>query len=162
MKYSNLFPCINHYFYLHCFLLVWYHLQKLIFIYLFVFNESSSLCWISIAGHRLSLAAVSRGCSSCSARASHFSGFSCALSGEHRPWGAQASVVAAHRLTSRGSQVLGHSSAVVGHGLSCSTARGIFLDQGLNLCLLRWQADSSPLSHQGNPVLKLILINSND
>ena len=33
------------------------------------------------------------------------------------------------------------------HRLSCST-RGIFLDQGLNLCLLHWQADSLPLSHQ--------------
>ena len=30
--------------------------------------------------------------------------------------------------------------------------RGIFLDQGLNLCLLHWQVDSLPLSHQGSPV----------
>ena len=36
------------------------------------------------------------------------------------------------------------------HGLSCSVARGIFLDQGSNLCLLHWQADSLPLSHQGS------------
>ena len=28
---------------------------------------------------------------------------------------------------------------------------GIFLTQGWNLCLLRWQADSLPLSHQGKP-----------
>ena len=28
------------------------------------------------------------------------------------------------------------------HGLSCSAARGIFPDQGSNLCLLNWQADS--------------------
>ena len=28
------------------------------------------------------------------------------------------------------------------HGLSCSTARGIFPDQGSNLCPLHWQADS--------------------
>ena len=34
-------------------------------------------------------------------------------------------------------------------GLSCSAARGIFPDQGWNLCLLHWQADSLPLSHQG-------------
>ena len=27
----------------------------------------------------------------------------------------------------------------------------IFLGQGSNLCLLHWQADSSPLSHQGSP-----------
>ena len=35
------------------------------------------------------------------------------------------------------------------HRLSCS---GIFPDQGSNPGLLRWQADSLPLSHQGSPV----------
>ena len=29
--------------------------------------------------------------------------------------------------------------------------QGIFLSQGLNLCLLHWQADSLPLSHLGSP-----------
>ena len=42
-------------------------------------------------------------------------------------------------------------SVVVAHGPSCSTACGIFPDQGLNLCPLHWQADSQPLSHQGSP-----------
>ena len=28
---------------------------------------------------------------------------------------------------------------------------GIFPDQGSNLCVLHWQVDSSPLSHQGSP-----------
>ena len=42
-------------------------------------------------------------------------------------------------------------SVVVAHGLSCSLARGIFLDQGSNLNLLHWQADSLPLNHQGSP-----------
>ena len=37
------------------------------------------------------------------------------------------------------------------HGLRCCTACGIFLDQGSNPCLLHWQADSLPLSHQGSP-----------
>ena len=37
---------------------------------------------------------------------------------------------------------------VMAHGLSCSTACGIFPDQGLNLCLLHWQADFLLLSHQ--------------
>ena len=37
------------------------------------------------------------------------------------------------------------------HGLSCSAACGIFLDQGLNLYPLHWQADSYPLHHQGSP-----------
>ena len=40
------------------------------------------------------------------------------------------------------------------HGLSCSVACGIFLDQGLNLCPLHWQADSQPLHHQGSPSLQ--------
>ena len=31
-------------------------------------------------------------------------------------------------------------SVVVAHGLSCSAACGIFLDQGLNPCPLHWQA----------------------
>ena len=38
------------------------------------------------------------------------------------------------------------------HGPSCSTACGIFPDQGSNLCPLHWQADSYPLRHQGSPV----------
>ena len=33
-------------------------------------------------------------------------------------------------------------SVVVVHGLSCSVACGIFLDQGSNLCPLHWQEDS--------------------
>ena len=36
------------------------------------------------------------------------------------------------------------------HGFSCSTACGIFPDQGLNLCLLYWQVDYLPLSYQGS------------
>ena len=55
-----------------------------------------------------------------------------------------ASLVAEHR-------PLGTGSIVVAHGLGCSTACGIFLDQGLNLCLLHWPVDSLPLSHQGSP-----------
>ena len=42
-------------------------------------------------------------------------------------------------------------SVVSAHGLRCSEASGIFPDQGLNLCLVPWQAESSPLSHQGSP-----------
>ena len=42
-------------------------------------------------------------------------------------------------------------SIVVAHRLSCCVACGIFLDQGLNLCPLHWQADSYPLRHQGIP-----------
>lgn len=67
--------------------------------------------------------------SSCGAWVSHCSGFSC--------WRSTGSVVA-------------------GHGLSCSTAHGVFPDQGSNLCLLHWQANSLPLSHQEKPQSKLL------
>ena len=40
---------------------------------------------------------------------------------------------------------------VVAHGLSCSMACGIFLDQGSHPHLLHWQVDSLPLSHQQSP-----------
>ena len=39
-----------------------------------------------------------------------------------------------------------------GQSLSCSEACGIFLNQGLNLCLLDWKVDSYPLDHQGSPL----------
>ena len=53
-------------------------------------------------------------------------------------------------------------SVIVAHGPSCSTACGIFPDQGSNPCPLHWQADSQPLRHQGSPgnfseFMKLIL-----
>ena len=50
---------------------------------------------------------------------------------------------------STGSRCAG--SVIVAHGPSCSAACGIFPDQGLNPCLLHWQADSQPLRHQGSP-----------
>ena len=43
------------------------------------------------------------------------------------------------------------ASVVVAHGLSCSAACGISLDQGSNPCPLHWQTDSQPLHHQGSP-----------
>ena len=42
-------------------------------------------------------------------------------------------------------------SVVAARGLCRSVTCGIFLDQGLNLCLLYWQVDSLPLSHQESP-----------
>jgi len=39
----------------------------------------------------------------------------------------------------------------VEHGLTCSLACGIFLDEGSNPCLLNWQVDSLLLSHQRSP-----------
>ena len=54
------------------------------------------------------------------------------------------SVVAAPRLQNIG-------SVVMAQGPSCSRACGILPNQRLNPCLLNWQADSPPLSHQGSP-----------
>ena len=43
------------------------------------------------------------------------------------------------------------ASVPVVHRHSCSTAGGICLGQGQNPCLLHWEMDSLPLSHQGSP-----------
>ena len=51
----------------------------------------------------------------------------------------------------KASRVYSTGSIVVAHWLNCSQACGIFPAQGLNLCLLHWQGNSSPLSHQGIP-----------
>ena len=69
------------------------------------------------------------------------------LVAEHELWGMRASVVVAPKLWST-------VSIVVAPKFSCSATYGTFPDQGLNLCLLHWQADSLPLS-QGS--LRIIL-----
>ena len=53
--------------------------------------------------------------------------------------------------SSCGSQALIAGSVVVAHGLSCSVARGIFPEQGLNQCPSHCKADSQPVDHQGRP-----------
>ena len=96
----------------------------------------------------LGLLRCARASSSCCARASHCSDFSrCraqALGAELQYFRHMGSVVAAPRLWSA-------DSVVVGHRLSCSEACEIFPDQESNPCLLHWQADSLPLSLQGSP-----------
>ena len=81
------------------------------------------------------------------------------LVAEHRLLGTQASVASACGLSSCSSRALQpRGSTAVAHGLSCSTASGasrgsgILPDQGSNPCLLHWQVDSLPLSHQGSPL----------
>ena len=59
------------------------------------------------------------------------------------------SLIIAALLRSTGSRRTG--SAIVAHGPSCSSACGIFPDQGPNPCPLHWQADSQPLRHQRSP-----------
>ena len=105
----------------------------LIFIYyLFIYLW---LCWVFVSVRGLSLVAASGGHSS-----SRCTGFSLS-----RPL----------LLRSTGSRRAG--SVVVAHGPSCSTACGIFSDQGSNPCPLHWQADSQPLRHQGSPPVLLFI-----
>ena len=96
------------------------------FIYLCIYFW---LCWVFVSVRGLSLVAASGGHSS-----SRCAGLSLS-----RPL----------LLLSTGSRRAG--SVVVAHGPSCSTACGIFPDQGSNPCPLHWQADSQPLHHQGSP-----------
>ena len=111
------------------------------FVYLFL-ASSLVLHWFFIAAQTFLSSCRNWGLFfTCDMWASHCSGPSCC--------GAQAlvllgSIVAAYDLCSTG-------SIVVAHRRSCSTAWGIFPDQGLNPCLLHWQPDSSTLSHQGSP-----------
>ena len=50
-----------------------------------------------------------------------------------------------------GAALQGTDSVAVEPGLSCPEEYRIFPDQGSNSCLLCWQAEPSPLSHQGSP-----------
>ena len=100
-------------------------LKNYLFIYLFYFW----LCWIFISVRGLSLVVASGGHSS-----SRCAGLSLS-----RPL----------LLRSTGSRRAG--SVGVAHEPSCSTACGIFRDQGSNPCPLHWRADSQPLRHQGSP-----------
>ena len=96
------------------------------FIYLFIYLW---LCWVFVSMRGLFPVAASGGHSS-----SRCAGLSLS-----RPL----------PLRSTGSRWAG--SVVVAHVPSCSTACGIFPDQGSNPCPLHWQADSQPLRHQGSP-----------
>ena len=104
-------------------------LKKVLFIYVFVAAWAFSSC-----GKRELL-------TSCGAQAAHCSGFSCS--------GARAQGLA--DCSSRGlwAQVCGSQTSE--HGRSHSATCRIFLARGSNLCLLHWQAGSSPLSLQGSP-----------
>ena len=64
---------------------------------------------------------------------------------------AVASLCGARALGYSGSSSCGSWLSTCGALLICLVACGVSLDQGLNLCPLRWQADSLPLDHQENP-----------
>ena len=58
-----------------------------------------------------------------------------------------------------GTQAVGaQASVAVVRGTVCSGACGIFPGQGMNLCPLHWQMDSSPLDQQGNPTNKSLTL----
>ena len=74
---------------------------------------------------------------------------SCSKWGLLSSWGALASHcggLSCCRAAAHGAR----TSAVVVHRFSCPEARGIFPDQGSNLCPLLWQAGSYPLDHHGS------------
>ena len=87
--------------------------------------------------------------SGCDVQASHCGGFS--------RCGTQALMWAG--FSSCGSWTLEHKLIVVVDKFICSVACGILSDQGSNPCLLHWQADSLPLSHQGSPIEIINLFN---
>ena len=84
------------------------------------------LYWVFVAALGLSLVMASGDCSSL-----HWAGFSC-------QW----------FLLLQNSRCRHLGSIAVAHRLNCSSAWGIFLDQGSNLCPLHWQADSYSLYHE--------------
>ena len=104
--------------------------------------------------------------SNCGSRASYGGGFFIAEPWLQSTW---ASAVAAPRLYSTGSIAVAHGRSCSQHGGSSHirdrtrgtraqllTAWGLFPHQGSNPCLLHWQADSLPLSHQGSSTDVLI------
>ena len=101
------------------------------FIYLFILAVLG-LCCCARAFLQLQRAGATL---HCGAWASHCGGFSCCRAHRLQQLWHVGSVIVARRLQSTG-------SVVVAHGLSCSTACGIFPDQGLNPCPLHWQANS--------------------
>ena len=56
-----------------------------------------------------------------------------------------------------GSGLSSTGSVATALGLSSSETREVFLDWGSNPCLLHWQVDSSPLSHQGSPTTVFLI-----
>ena len=105
------------------------------------------LCWFFIATRTFSLVVKIRGHSLEVAHRSHCGGFLCGARAVYSTW---PSAVAAPRLSGTG-------LVAVVRGLSCSVVRGIFLDQGLNPCLLHWQVGSLPLSHQRSPLCSSLI-----
>ena len=102
--------------------------QKICFINLFIFGSGGSLLW-------------------CMCSASQCGDFACCRA---RALGMWASVVAAYRLSSCGSQALECGISGCGAPAYDSMACGFFPIQGSNLCPLHCKADSYLLDYQGS------------
>ena len=107
------------------------------------------LRWVFLAAHGLPLVVASGGYSSLRCVGFSLQWLLLLRSTGSRCKGCSSCGTWASVVVVRGLQSIG--SVVAAHGLSCSTACGIFPDQGSNLCPLHWQEDSSPLRHQGSP-----------
>ena len=110
-------------------------LSLLYMIFIYLFWAVLGLC--CRAG--ISPLGVNESCSSCSAWVSYCSGFSLRRSKGFR---AQTSVVAAHGLSRCTPWALEHRPSR-GSRHSCSTACGIFPEQGSNPCLQHWLGDAT-------------------
>ena len=104
----------------------------------FLFLKQFFLCWCFVAALGFSLVAAIRGYSLVMASRGYSSVPVHGLL-----------IVMASLIVEHGSSAW--ASVGVAHGLSCFAACGIFLEQGLNPCLLHWRVDSLLLSHQGSP-----------
>ena len=102
-------------------------------IYLFIYFW---LCWVFVSVRGLSLVVASGG---------HSSSRCAGLSLSRPP-----------PLRSTGSRRAG--SVIVAHGPSCSTACGIFPDQGSNPCPLHWAGRFSTTAPPGKPPIMLVLM----
>ena len=111
------------------------------FIYLFILAGLGLRCCLGF-----SLAATSR---SYFLDAVHGFSLTCLLFFQSRGSRAAGSAVEVPGLWSTG-------SIVVVHRLSCFAPGGIFPGLGMNWCVLHWQVDSLPLSHQRSPVHPLL------
>ena len=101
-------------------------LSFLFHLFFFFFHSLFKLLWVFVAMCAFLQLQAAGATLGCGAWASHCSGFSGCRA---QALGTRASVVAAPGLQSRG-------SVNVAHGLSCSSVRGIFSDQGSNPCPL--------------------------
>ena len=114
-------------------------MEIFILCYVFIYLCIVSGCAVSSLPLGLFSSCSERGLlSSCSAWPPHYRGFSCCRA-----------------------RALDTGSVVVWHGLGCSVTRGNLPDQGSNPCLLHWQVDSLPLSHQGSLQMGLYSHESN-